>query len=68
MTGSTIVDISDIENLDSDTDTSDDEEQHLKYANFIGVQQFKTVELQKNCPTNYWYMCILRNGTAITQW
>lgn len=47
-TGSTIEDISDIENLDSDTDISEDEEQ-LKYATVIGVQQLETVYICMNC-------------------
>ena len=49
ITGSTIEQISDIENLDFDSDSSEDEEHNLKQVTVVGVQQFDTVFTCMNC-------------------
>ena len=49
ITGSTIEQISDIENLDIDSDSSEDEEHNLKQVTVFGVQQFDAVFTCMNC-------------------
>ena len=51
VSGTSFDEISDVENLDSDSDISEDEEEFLKHVTIVGVQHLDTMYTCMNCKT-----------------